>query len=90
VDPPLNIILTSQAMQLYKKLFLFFFKLKRVETLLSQFWRLEITQDHYLQISVPSIIGTLHEFHLVWKEMTHFISEIQYYVHFEVGRNVSY
>lgn len=97
-DLPINTIITKGSIHLYKKLFVFLWKLKRVEYGLSAGWK-----DHMrLATSLKKIKGNkstmvnccifglldvswdLHKCRLVSNEMTQFIYQLQYYYQFEV------
>ncbi|KAJ3331503.1 hypothetical protein HDU76_003008 [Blyttiomyces sp. JEL0837] len=89
VTSPINTILNTQAMHQYVKLFIFLWRLKRVEHTLSQTWRRQIVMgSRRLRKGRDGGGGDLlHVFHrcnIIRNEMIHFTFELQYYLLFEV------
>ncbi|ORX56573.1 hypothetical protein BCR36DRAFT_367541 [Piromyces finnis] len=80
VSQPLNTIITSSAMEKYRKLFHFLWRLKRVEHTLSASWKRHLIRDYKTQ----EIRNELHKSNLILSEMIHFIYQLQYYFLFEV------
>jgi len=80
VTQPLNTIITSSAMEKYRKLFHFLWRLKRVEHTLSVTWKRHSIRNCKLN----EIQNELHKSNLILSEMIHFIYQLQYYFLFEV------
>lgn len=83
VQAPLSTLFTPQAMQLYKKLFLFLWRLKRIEYTFSAGW-LDFGSRNESFRTLSSLKHDLHKSQLVWSEMAHFNSQLQYYILFEI------
>ncbi|ORX79680.1 Spc97/Spc98, partial [Anaeromyces robustus] len=80
VSQPLNTIITSSAMEKYRKLFHFLWRLKRVEHTLSSSWKRHSIRN----LKNQEIRNELHKSNLILSEMIHFIYQLQYYFLFEV------
>ncbi|KAJ3271184.1 Gamma-tubulin complex component 3 [Terramyces sp. JEL0728] len=78
IDHPLNTIFTPQLMHIYHKLFIFLWKLKRVDHLLTSTWRNQMKSGN------PKVVQIIHKSNLVRSEMIHFINQLQNYIQFEV------
>ncbi|KAJ3416035.1 Integrator complex subunit 11 [Chytridiales sp. JEL 0842] len=86
ISGPLTTVLTSQVMHEYLKLFTFLWRLKRVEFALSSCWRTQVTESIELmrRSKMEGLKGVLQRCALVRHEMQHFVSQLQYYILFEV------
>lgn len=82
VDAPLDTILTPQCMKLYSKMFTFLFQLKRVEHALALNWKARYKVTTLLRKQLEK--DHLHHWLLVINEMNSFVTQLQYYLHFEV------
>ncbi|KAJ3079209.1 Gamma-tubulin complex component 3 [Quaeritorhiza haematococci] len=83
VDSPLDTILHADAMRRYRSLFVFLWRLKRTEHVLSRTWRQFKTRAESFR-AAAGIGADLHRCWLVWSEMIHFAYQLQYYMLFEV------
>ncbi|KAJ3220475.1 Gamma-tubulin complex component 3 [Clydaea vesicula] len=81
LDSPLNTIITKSCMKVYTKLFLFLWKVKRVELSLNKSWCLNMRNRRSSNIEVEK---HLHKCKLVCSEMIHFVYQLQYYFQCEV------
>ncbi|KAF6165520.1 hypothetical protein GIB67_015843 [Kingdonia uniflora] len=88
---PLNTVFTESVMGRYLRIFNFLWKLRRVEHALIGVWKTmkpnRIT-SHFLtkQEGVVKLqfISTLRRCQVLWNEMNHFVTNLQYYIMFEV------
>ncbi|KAI5295462.1 Microtubule-nucleating Tub4p (gamma-tubulin) complex component [Ascosphaera acerosa] len=85
IDAPVNVVITPWGSTQYLKVFNFLWRVKRVEFALSSTWRRCITGARGVLGAVDDKVGQ------DWKrvrctlaEMNHFISQLQYYILFEV------
>mmetsp|Transcript_18048 Transcript_18048/g.30731 ORF Transcript_18048/g.30731 Transcript_18048/m.30731 type:complete len:880 (+) Transcript_18048:153-2792(+) len=83
LNPPLNFVITKDAMCKYYEIFNFLWRLKRVEYSLSCVWKQEMTTEHAVR-ELHGVKSTLHKFHILRNEMVHFISNLHSYIMFEV------
>lgn len=87
---PLNTVFTESVMGRYLRIFNFLWKLRRVEHALINGWKTMkpncITSlSIKLQRTVKTQLHkTLRQWQVLWDEMNHFISNLQYYIMFEV------
>ncbi|XP_057450494.1 gamma-tubulin complex component 3 [Lotus japonicus] len=88
---PLDTVFTESVMAKYLRIFNFLWKLKRVEHALIGAWKTMkpngITSSSYtrLQHAVKmQLVSTLRRCQVLWVEINHFISNLQYYIMFEV------
>ncbi|CAN1144370.1 Gamma-tubulin complex component 3 [Linum perenne] len=88
---PLNTVFTESVMSEYRRIFNFLWKLRRVEHALIGAWKTMkpncITSHSFvkLQGGVKSqLLVTLRRCQVLWNEMNHFVSNLQYYIMFEV------
>lgn len=83
--PPLSGIFTQQTMDQYLTMFIFLFKVKRVEHCLSAFFKKNLIENRlYFLKQRNENMREMHQRHGLVKEMTHFIRNLQYYLNFEV------
>lgn len=83
--PSLNAVFGSQKSILqHKQIFKFLWRLRRIQILLSATWRLTTNLTKQISDSVPEIIPILQTHHILRHQMNHFISNIEYYIMFEV------
>lgn len=82
---PLDAILSSPTVNTqHRAIFRFLWRLRRAQQLLSSNWRLTTNASRQLTSLVPEIIPLMQQVHLLRHQMTHFTSNIQYYIMFEV------
>lgn len=88
---PLDTVFTESVMARYLKVFNFLWKLRRVEHALIGAWKTmkpNCTTSHFftkLQGSVKlQLLSALRRCQVLWDEMNHFVSNLQYYIMFEV------
>ncbi|KAK4487246.1 hypothetical protein RD792_006150 [Penstemon davidsonii] len=88
---PLNTIFTESVMSRYLRIFNFLWKLRRVEHALIGVWKTMkpncVTSRFFTKL--PSdvklqLILTSRKCQVLWDEMNHFVSNLQYYIMFEV------
>lgn len=82
-DLPINTILTKESMRLYHRLFIFLWKLKRVEYTLSNSWSESMRQLSKFQ-KLTDVSGDLHHCYILCNEMVNFVYQLQYYFQFQV------
>ncbi|KAK3405617.1 gamma-tubulin complex component 3 [Eucalyptus grandis] len=92
-DPrvPLDTIFTESVMAKYLKIFNFLWKLRRVEHALIGAWKTMkpncITSRAFLKLQRAvklQLLSTLRRCQVLWNEMNHFVTNLQYYIMFEV------
>jgi gamma-tubulin complex component 3 len=83
LDVPISTIVTPEVMETYLKFFSFLWRIKRIEHSLNSVWRRHMNVEHAVR-SLREIAGDLHKCHTLRNEMLHFISNLQYYIMFEV------
>lgn len=83
MELPLSTILTQQAMEEYRRLFKFLWRLKRVEHAVGARWKAGILGVHRLG-GVEIFSRILHVCYVGCSEMVHFVYQMQYYLLFEV------
>lgn len=88
---PLDTLFTESVMARYLKIFNFLWKLRRVEHALIGAWKAMkpncITSNSFtkLQHAVKlQLLSTLRRCQVLWDEMNHFVTNLQYYIMFEV------
>ncbi|XP_047327004.1 gamma-tubulin complex component 3 [Impatiens glandulifera] len=86
---PLNTVFTESVMERYLRIFNFLWKLRRVEHALIGTWKMmkpNSTSAHFkLQQSVRAqLLLTSRKCQVLWDEMNHFVTNLQYYIMFEV------
>lgn len=88
---PLNTVFTESVMAMYLKIFNFLWKLRRVEHALISVWKTMkpncVTSRFFSKLpnAVKSqLILTSRRCQVLWDEMNHFVSNLQYYIMFEV------
>ncbi|OIV95460.1 hypothetical protein TanjilG_06922 [Lupinus angustifolius] len=88
---PLDTVFTESVMTRYLRIFNFLWKLRRVEHALIGAWKTMkpncITSNSFtrLQHAVKmQLVSTLRRCQVLWVEINHFISNLQYYIMFEV------
>jgi gamma-tubulin complex component 3 len=88
---PLDTVFTESVMARYLRIFNFLWKLKRVEHALIGAWKTMkpncITSNSFnrLQGAVKmQLVSALRRCQVLWVEINHFISNLQYYIMFEV------
>ncbi|KAG4396268.1 hypothetical protein GLYMA_19G149500v4 [Glycine max] len=88
---PLDTVFTESVMTRYLRIFNFLWKLRRVEHALTGAWKTMkpncITSNSFtrLQHAVKmQLVSTLRRCQVLWVEINHFISNLQYYIMFEV------
>ncbi|CAH9079369.1 unnamed protein product [Cuscuta epithymum] len=90
---PLNTILTESVMARYLKIFNFLWRLKRVEHALTAAWKTmkpncgthSFSNNNKLPHDVKLHLDlTSRKCQVLWNEMNHFVSNLQYYIMFEV------
>ncbi|GMH18735.1 hypothetical protein Nepgr_020576 [Nepenthes gracilis] len=88
---PLNTVFTESVMERYLRIFNFLWKLRRVEHALIRAWKTMkpncITSHSFIKLQQTvkmQLLSTLRRCQVLWDEMNHFISNLQYYIMFEV------
>lgn len=88
---PLDTLFTESVMARYLRIFNFLWKLRRVEHALIGAWKAMkpncITSNSFtkLQHAVKlQLLSTLRRCQVLWDEMNHFVTNLQYYIMFEV------
>lgn len=88
---PLDTVFTESVMDSYLRIFNFLWKLRRVEHALIGAWKMMkpncITSHSFtkLQGGVKSLLlSTLRRCQVLWNQMNHFVTNLQYYIMFEV------
>lgn len=85
LSSPLDAILASPTVNTqHRAIFRFLWRLRRAQHLLSSNWRLTTNASRQLGSLVPEIVPLMQQVHLLRHQMTHFTSNIQYYIMFEV------
>ncbi|RKP25210.1 Spc98 family-domain-containing protein [Syncephalis pseudoplumigaleata] len=83
VEQPITTVFKRSAMNQYRQLFQFLWKLKRVEHTLSKAWHRQMTSVHTLR-QAAALEKELRYCNIQCSEMVHFIYQLQYYILFEV------
>ncbi|GFZ20923.1 spindle pole body component 98 [Actinidia rufa] len=89
---PLNTVFTESVMAQYLKIFNFLWKLRRVEHALNGAWKQmkpNAFTCHHFSISCNMQLGcsyflTSRRCQVLWDDMNHFVTNLQYYIMFEV------
>jgi len=88
---PLDTVFTESVMARYLRIFNFLWKLRRVEHALIGAWKTMkpncITSHSFtkLQHAVKlQLLSTLRQCQVLWNQMNHFVTNLQYYIMFEV------
>ena len=85
VDSPLDVIVTPHGSKQYLKVFNFLWRIKRVEYALGATWRRCMTGARGVLGAVDDLFGNdWKTARCVISEMIHFVSQLQYYILFEV------
>ncbi len=93
VTPPLTTLLTDEALSKYLRVFNFLWRLKRVEHALNATWSgmkpsasggLAPRRAHTTKDAPPPLAAELRRCHTLRAEMAHFVTNLQYYIMFEV------
>ena len=85
IDSPVDVVVTEWGSRQYLKVFNFLWRIKRVEFALSSTWRRCLTGSRgVLQNSDATVTKTWKLTRGVLAEMIHFVSQLQYYILFEV------
>ncbi|KAI9105921.1 tubulin, gamma complex associated protein 3 [Phlyctochytrium arcticum] len=82
VESPLDTVFNETALFMCRRISNFLWKLKRVEHALSSTWKPRMRLPQVLRET--SVYPVLHSCLLTWAEMNHFVTQMQYYVLFEV------
>ncbi|THH32722.1 hypothetical protein EUX98_g1471 [Antrodiella citrinella] len=83
VDAPVDTVLDPEAMVKYLKLFNHLWKIKRIESTLSQGW-MRIAGGARTFLRVPELNFEWHQVRIVMAEMIHFIRQMEAYCQLEV------
>ena len=83
-DSPLKAIFSPLIVRSYLRLFQFLWRAKRMEHEVANSWTNITFQFKAAAKNLPETIGLLHSCQLVLQEQMHYLSQIQYYVTFEV------
>lgn len=88
---PLDTVFTESVMARYLRIFNFLWKLRRVEHALIGAWKTMkpncITTRSFIKLQQAvkmQLLSTLRRCQVLWDEMNHFVSNLQYYIMFEV------
>jgi len=92
VEAPINMILRTEVMESYLRIFNFLWRLKRVEYSLTSTWRRHTTTSrmtaarplNHEGLELTDLRKDFHKGHLLRNEMIHFVYNLQYYMMFEV------
>lgn len=85
ISPPVDVIVTPYGSKQYLKVFNFLWRVKRVEYALNSTWRRCMTGSRTALRNVDDLVGRdWKTARCVVAEMVHFISQLQYYILFEV------
>eukprot|EP00057_Strongylocentrotus_purpuratus_P005521 XP_003731157.2 PREDICTED: LOW QUALITY PROTEIN: gamma-tubulin complex component 3 [Strongylocentrotus purpuratus] len=80
---PISTVFTDSCKILYLRVFNFLWRAKRMEYVLAQVWKGQMTNAKALR-AVPELSPLLHLCHVIAAEMIHFVNQMQYYINFEV------
>ncbi|GAB4843768.1 Gamma-tubulin complex component 3 [Ancistrocladus abbreviatus] len=88
---PLDTLFTESVMARYLRIFNFLWKLRRVEHALISAWKTMkpncITSRSFIKLHQAvkmQLLSTVRRCQVLWDEMNHFVSNLQYYIMFEV------
>ncbi|KAL5248694.1 hypothetical protein ACHWQZ_G017775, partial [Mnemiopsis leidyi] len=81
---PLTVIVNQDSRETYLCIFRMLWKTKRIEHGLRRIWGKTTTWDRTLPHVIGDIRGFRHLINIICCEMQHFISQVQYYINFEV------
>lgn len=88
---PLDTVFTESVMAKYLRIFNFLWKLRRVEHALIGAWKTMkpncITSNSFIKLQHAvklQLLSTLRRCQVLWDEMNHFVTNLQYYIMFEV------
>ncbi|KAL9233031.1 hypothetical protein vseg_008074 [Gypsophila vaccaria] len=88
---PLDTVFTESVMTGYLRIFNFLWKLRRVEHALISAWKTMkpncISSHTFIKLQKAvkmKLLSTLRRCQVLWDEMNHFVSNLQYYIMFEV------
>ena len=81
---PLKAIFSPAIFRSYLRLFQFLWRAKRMEHIVAISWTELSFQAKHASKNLPEAVGLLHKCQLVLQEQMHYLSQIQYYVTFEV------
>ncbi|KIW08601.1 hypothetical protein, variant [Verruconis gallopava] len=85
ISPPVDVIITPYGSKQYLKVFNFLWRVKRVEYALNTTWRRCMTGSRTALRNVEDLTGRdWKTARCVVAEMVHFVSQLQYYILFEV------
>jgi len=83
-ERPINLILSSGAMEKYMRMFRVLWKMKRLEYALDRAWKVVILGVNRSLRHLHCLRSDFHRARLVISEMIHFIRQLQSYCHLEV------
>ncbi|KNZ60240.1 hypothetical protein VP01_158g9 [Puccinia sorghi] len=83
-ERPINLILSSGAMEKYMRMFRVLWKMKRLEYSLDRAWKVVILGVNRSLRHLHCLRSDFHRARLVISEMIHFIRQLQSYCHLEV------
>ncbi|XP_071951511.1 gamma-tubulin complex component 3 homolog isoform X2 [Antedon mediterranea] len=83
VDGPIATVFKSECIIMYLRAFNFLWRAKRMEYILAQVWRGQMTYARMLK-AIPEMAPVLHQCHMIAAEMIYFVQQMQYYINFEV------
>ncbi|GFS13898.1 gamma-tubulin complex component [Elysia marginata] len=85
VDGPIRTVFTPECKIMYLRVFNFMWRAKRMEYVLAQIWKSQVTSQRGLGGELKAELSqVLHQCHMITSSMTHFIKQVQYYINFEV------
>ncbi|KAF2273078.1 uncharacterized protein EI97DRAFT_188801 [Westerdykella ornata] len=85
IDAPVDVIVTPFGSKQYLKVFNFLWRVKRVEFALGSTWRRMMTGARGVLATVSDKVGVdWKKAHCAVAEMIHFVTQLQYYILFEV------
>uniref|UniRef100_T1JNK7 Uncharacterized protein n=1 Tax=Strigamia maritima TaxID=126957 RepID=T1JNK7_STRMM len=83
VDGPIGTVFSPSVVMTYLRLFNALWRAKRMEYVLSNIWKSQMSHGRILRI-IPELNPVLHQCYMLASEMVHFVQQIQYYITFEV------
>lgn len=83
VDGPIKTVFYDKCVIMYLRTFNFLWRAKRMEYILATVWK-DLLSNAKSYRQLPELNGVLHLCHVLCSKMVQFISQLQYYINFEV------
>lgn len=83
VDGPIKTVFYDECVIMYLRTFNFLWRAKRMEYILATVWK-DLISNAKSYRQLPELNGVLHLCHVLCSKMVQFISQLQYYINFEV------